>query len=383
MKGDKHSRLEQILGELKPENKKKEICEVRGLPPGQFLDEDVYLCEIRHEIPREVDVNEHKQCIKTLSSWGAGEPLVFFDLETTGLAGGTGTYAFLAGVGFYEKSEFVIRQLFLCSPRAERAWLSWLLDIMPPKPAFVTYNGKNFDLPLINTRFLLSRMKPIEESGHLDLLHLVRRLWKRRIGSCTLSNVERQILYIDRKTEDVPGCMIPELYKMFLKTGDAAALSGVFYHNEMDILSLCMLFYKVALTLMGNSADPFEIDRAGDAWCDRDLNRANRLWKKAATLEPPAKNAIWKLAMENKKMNNYYEALSLLMKLYNMDYKKIDVAVEISKLYEHKLKDPQTALMWAESAIKDFLKYRPLVRAQQSKWTELLKRAERLRRKVG
>jgi len=87
--------------------------------------------------------------------------------------------------------------------------------------------------------------------------------------------------------------------------------------------------------------------------------------------------------MENKKMNNYYEALSLLMKLYNMDYKKIDVAVEISKLYEHKLKDPQTALMWAESAIKDFLKYRPLVRAQQSKWTELLKRVERLRRKVG
>jgi len=77
MKGDKHSRLEQILGELKPDTKKKEICEVRGLPPGQFLDEDIYLCEIRHEIPREVDVNEHKQCIKTLSSWGAGEPLVF------------------------------------------------------------------------------------------------------------------------------------------------------------------------------------------------------------------------------------------------------------------------------------------------------------------
>jgi len=175
MNASKPFNLEEIFARLKV-NKRDEPKEVLNLPPGRFLDEGVYLCEAIHDTTSIVDECERKRCIETLSSWGGGEPLVFFDLETTGLSGGTGTYAFLAGMGIYQEDSFIVRQLFLCSPKYEQAWLSRLLDIIPNKPAFVTYNGKNFDLPLINTRLLLSRMKPFEETKHLDLLYLVRRL---------------------------------------------------------------------------------------------------------------------------------------------------------------------------------------------------------------
>ncbi len=382
MNASKPFNLEEIFARLKV-NKRDEPKEVLNLPPGRFLDEGVYLCEAIHDTTSIVDECERKRCIETLSSWGGGEPLVFFDLETTGLSGGTGTYAFLAGIGIYQEDSFIVRQLFLCSPKYEQAWLSRLLDIIPNKPAFVTYNGKNFDLPLINTRLLLSRMKPFEETKHLDLLYLVRRLWKRRIGSCSLSNVERQILNIERESDDIPGRFIPDLYMTFLKTGDAAMLNGVFYHNEMDILSLCNLFYKVAFVLSGQSHDPYEVNCAGDAWYRHNLDQAKLLWAKAAQLEPPVTEALWKLAMENKRRNNYHEALSLLTKLYGMGYRKIDVAVEISKIYEHQLKDAKAALSWADKAMMDFLQYRPLALTWQNRLPDLSKRLERLKRRLG
>jgi len=382
MSTSKQFNLDEIFARLKV-RKREEPAQVINLPPGRFLDEGVYLCEALHGPISEVSKYEQKRCIETLSSWGAGEPLVFFDLETTGLSGGTGTYAFLAGIGIFQGDSFTVRQLFLCSPKYEQAWLSKLLDIIPGKPAFVTYNGKNFDLPLINTRLLLSRMKPFEETKHLDLLYLTRRLWKRRIGSCSLSNVERQILNIERESDDIPGRFIPDLYMTFLKTGDAATLHGVFYHNEMDIISLCNLFYRVAFVLSGQSHDPHEVNCAGDAWYRHDLDQAKFLWTKAALLEPPAMEALWKLAMESKRRNNYTEALSLLTKLYGMGYRKIDVAVEISKIYEHKLKDAHTALSWADKAMMDFLQYRPLAMTWQNKQSDLSKRLERLKRKLG
>ncbi|SDY09510.1 hypothetical protein SAMN03080603_01749 [Acetomicrobium thermoterrenum DSM 13490] len=372
-----------LLDNSKRKNEERKRTFIKGLPSGQFLDDDVYFCESKHEMLPYKNRGELENHLQILSHWGAKEPLVFFDLETTGLSGGTGTYAFLAGIGMLDQDQFIVRQLFLCSPRAEGIWLQKLMEIIPYKPSFVTYNGKNFDLPLINTRFILSRMEPIEPTGHLDLLHLARRLWKKRIGSCTLSNVEKQILGIDRKTEDVPGFLIPELYAQFLKTGDASGLSGVFYHNKMDILSLYMLFSKVALTLSGRSTDPHEIDMAGDAWYNYDLNKASHLWEKASSLTPPAKNAIWKLAIEYKRQGDHCEALSLFKKLYDMEYKRIDVAVEISKIYEHQLKNAKEALLWAEKAMDNFLRYRPFLSSiRKEKMAELTKRIDRLRNKI-
>jgi len=146
---------------------------------------------------------------------------------------------------------------------------------------------------------------------------------------------------------------------------------------------LCNLFYKVAFVLSGQSHDPYEVNCAGDAWYRHNLDQAKLLWAKAAQLEPPATEALWKLAMENKRRNNYHEALSLLTKLYGMGYRKIDVAVEISKIYEHQLKDAKAALSWADKAMMDFLQYRPLALTWQNRLPDLSKRLERLKRRLG
>ncbi|MDQ7053358.1 MAG: ribonuclease H-like domain-containing protein [candidate division KSB1 bacterium] len=166
---------------------------------------------------------------------------LFFDTETTGLAGGTGTYVFLIGLGYCTDDAFVVEQLFLPELNGERAMLAYFDSLLQQRRGLVSFNGKSFDAPLLRTRFIQQRMPPtLDLHEHLDLLHAARRLVKSDYGDCSLSTLERSLLGLERHG-DVPGEEIPPIYMDFLRTGNTNGLPPIFYHNRMDILSLYAL----------------------------------------------------------------------------------------------------------------------------------------------
>jgi len=192
----------------------------------------------------------------------AADRLAFFDIETTGLAGGTGTYIVLAGLGSYERCEpyaplaFRMRQYFLADITYEHAMLAMLAADLARFEGVVTYNGRTFDIPFVETRLTLARMRsPCAALAHFDLLHPVRRLYRHRMPGCRLAEAERRLLRFGR-TDDVPGAVIPALYFDYLRAGRAAPLRGVFRHNAEDVLSLVGLLSVLAGLLSRADLDP-------------------------------------------------------------------------------------------------------------------------------
>ncbi len=180
-------------------------------------------------------------------------PFLFFDLETTGLSGGAGTYAFLIGCGWCdEDGSFTTRQYLLAEHGGERAMLLALARDLSRSGTLVTFNGKSFDAPLIETRCAYHRL---DWSGHtrphLDVLHPARRFWGD--GDCSLSGLEAKILAAPRR-DDVPGFEIPGRYFQFLRSGDARPLAAVLRHNQRDLLSLAALAARL-LALLDSGAD--------------------------------------------------------------------------------------------------------------------------------
>ena len=179
---------------------------------------------------------------------------VFVDVETTGLAGGTGTYAFLVGLGSFDGDDFLVRQFFLAGPSGEEAMLAATLDALSSAGALVSFNGRCFDMPLLETRFTLNRLRPPSPAPpHLDLLYPARRLYRRRLESCRLAHLETALLGLERE-DDVPGWLIPSLYFEYLRFGRAAPLEAVFRHNALDILSMVTLLTHLSHVVGGKSA---------------------------------------------------------------------------------------------------------------------------------
>jgi uncharacterized protein YprB with RNaseH-like and TPR domain len=163
---------------------------------------------------------------------------LFVDCETTGLSGGAGTVAFLIAVGQFNGAEFIVDQYFLPDLSDEAAVLDELASRFAAAQAVVTYNGSSFDLPLLEGRFNFWRLDPtFRELPHLDLLWPTRAIFKQRIQSCSLSNVEQQVLRIAR-VEDLPGAQVPEVYFGYLRNGFSPRLHAVFEHNRLDVVSL-------------------------------------------------------------------------------------------------------------------------------------------------
>jgi hypothetical protein len=168
--------------------------------------------------------------------------VAFVDTETTGLAGGTGTYVFLVGVGVFEEDCFTVHQFFMRDFDEEPAQLQALGALLDGYEAVVSFNGKAFDLPLLETRFVMTRQPPrLIGAPHLDLLSTSRSFWKHRLASCALSSLEAEVLGVRRTQADVPGWLIPSLYVEYTRSGDAREMPRIFYHNTQDILSLVTL----------------------------------------------------------------------------------------------------------------------------------------------
>ena len=184
-----------------------------------------------------------------LAGTACGGNLFFLDLETTGLAGGAGSYAFLVGCGWFNHGRFHVRQFLLSSFTSERTLLEAVSETVRTVDAVVTYNGKSFDIPLLETRYALNRLRtPFADMPHVDMLHHARRLWHgdedgHRLGSLELS------LLGHARDGDVGGYEIPSRYFHYVRTGDARPLGPVLEHNRRDLLSLSLLTARAAQLL--------------------------------------------------------------------------------------------------------------------------------------
>jgi len=173
------------------------------------------------------------------------QDLVFFDLETTGLSGGSGTVAFLAAFGSFRfDGSMSVRQYFMDDYPSESGFLQNLTRELARATAVVTYNGSSFDMPLYAVRRTMNGLGPPIPGIHVDALHAARRLWRRTIGNCSLGNLENEILGISRE-DDIPGSEIPEVWFEYLKHGKTDRLKHVFFHNELDVRSLATLFLLI------------------------------------------------------------------------------------------------------------------------------------------
>jgi uncharacterized protein len=317
------------------------------------------------------------------------ESFAFLDTETTGLFGGTGTYTFLIGVGRYKGDQFHLTQFFMRDPTDEPAILIALEQSLGACESLVTFNGKAFDIPLLKTRFITRGWRnPLTDFAHLDLLHLARRLWKDRLPSRTLGNLEVQILGITRTAEDIPGWMIPEIYFEFLRSGDPHPLKNVVYHNAMDVLSLASLFVHSSWIL----ADPLDgkiqdsIDLIAMAKLLEnigDLDRSIELYRRGIDGNPPEDiliNALSRLASIYKRRGEFQQAEIFWQNAAS--HHDLSAFIELAKYYEHHVQDYDQALQWTSSALLMIQASHHTTYEQMTWEKELTHRLERIARKA-
>jgi uncharacterized protein YprB with RNaseH-like and TPR domain len=278
---------------------------------------------------------------------------VYLDTETTGLAGGTGTLAFLIGAGRVEAEGFRLRQWFLREHGDEASALASLAVHLEEFDTLVTYNGKSFDQPLLETRFTMARQRtPFARMEHLDLLYGARRLWKLRFESCRLVELERQLLGHER-VGDVPGELIPQIYFEFLRTGRTERLGPVLEHNALDILSLAFLAAIVPPVFADPVRCPLEhgAELAGLArWLVQQERReeAVQLYRRAIDARISDEllfRSLWELGQLERKLERTAEALTVWTDLArSKNPYRAEALIELAKYYEHKEKNYFMAL---------------------------------------
>ena len=287
------------------------------------------------------------------------EAYAFLDTETSGLAGGTGTFAFLVGAARFIDGNLHLAQFFMRDPASEPALLESLSEFLAPCGALVTFNGKAFDAPLLTTRYTLHDIPdPIHDLAHLDLLPLARRLWRDRLPSRALKYLEEHILMAPRSSEEVPGYEIPYLYFDYLRKGDATPLKGVFYHNAMDVVAMAALLSHIHTMLEDPSGDLVEhgLDMLalGKLYEDQGLwDRAARLLERGMEMtlpEPDFWQAVQRLSRLQKRRGDLATAVQLWEQAAGRGH--VYAHVELAKYHEHTLRDWDTALRWTESAMR-------------------------------
>jgi uncharacterized protein YprB with RNaseH-like and TPR domain len=337
-------------------------------------------------------------------------PLLFFDLETTGLSGGAGTVAFLVGCGYFDADGFRTKQLFLSGYEGEHELLVNLRELLTRFSGLVTFNGRTFDIPLIETRYLFHRLaSPFEGVPHVDMLHPARRLWRRRNsafgeddawvssrapdhGSCALGALEEDVLGV-RREGDVPGFEIPSRYFHYLRSGDPSGLDAVFEHNRLDLLSLAAITAVAARMVEkgpDGAASPREalalgqvFERAGHA------EHALRCFELAAgtgdapwdtgTIEAGLRaEALRRLAVMRRRRHEYADAADAWARLVEMETGHGYRAEAIRALavhHEHRARDLERARSYAERALQS--------ERDPAEADALRHRLSRLERKIG
>jgi uncharacterized protein YprB with RNaseH-like and TPR domain len=295
----------------------------------------------------------------------ACERWAFLDTETTGLAGGSGTYAFLIGVGQITEQGFRLRQFFMRECAEEASVLAGVEEHLAKFDVLITYNGKTYDQPLLETRCRMCRQKPpFAGLAHLDLLHGARRLWKLRLESCKLVELERQILGFHREG-DLPGEMIPYVYFEYLRSREAQRLVPVLHHNAIDILTLACLTAIVPAAFRETDCDGLSRlgvrrgeDLAGLArWllAAGKSERALELMKRAVDVRLPDAllfRTLWDIGVLEKRLGRPHAALQVFTELAGCGNEYRCCALEeLAKYYEHEEKNFGLALEFTNQAL--------------------------------
>jgi len=363
-----------------------------------FIHEEIYAADYHHGwAPLESDAP-----LNLMAAWAKDDRLpemplesfVFVDTETSGLSGGTGTYAFLVGAGRFEQTvsgrSFRLLQFFMRDPGEEAALLEALADFLAPCEALVTYNGKAFDAPLLKTRYTLHDIPiPFDDYAHVDLLHLARRLWRDRLPSRTLKYIEENVLGAPRTNEEVPGYEIPWLYFDYLRTGNVSEMKGIFYHNAMDIVALAALFGLTA----SMRHDPFNdeliqhgLDVIALAKLYEDLDHwemATRLYERGLEMDLGEEDfwkAVHRLSVLQKRRGDLDSAVGLWEQAAAQGH--VYAHVELAKHYEHRERNYQEAHKWALAALEQVKSGELPVYVREHWKAELEHRLERLEGKV-
>jgi len=335
-----------------------------------FETEKLYERHRRHGSADIGSLAELPEDLLTAISGGATPPVspsewAFLDTETTGLAGGSGTCAFLVGIGRITPEGFRVRQFFMRDYCEEASLLDAVARHLAPFRVVITYNGKTFDQPLLETRYRLNRSRPpFGKLEHLDLLHGARRLWKLRYESCRLVDLENQVLGFERQG-DVPGALIPYLYFEYLRTHRAARLLPVFHHNALDILTLACLTGIVPLAFKDAFKDPENLpfrhgsEIAGIArWLREagDLEQARALFRRAIQAGMPDElmfRTLWDLAALERKLGAEEQAVAIWNDLAaTRNPFRVPALEELAKHHEHRQKDLPRALETTRAALE-------------------------------
>lgn len=345
----------------------------------------------------QVPLKEARACspaaLKLLMHSPPGEDIqpwqgLYLDLETTGLAGGTGTWAFLLGAGWVEDNQFRLRQYFLRRPSEEQAMLYHFTRSFEHFQTLITFNGKSFDLPLVHTRQVLTKVQPpLSPSTHIDLFHCARRLWKERLPSCSLQSLEQHLLQLTREG-DIPGEEIPAVYFDYLRRGNTDRLKQIFEHNCLDILTMASL-----LGLMGKIQQEDYLDNALPQDCftmgmlfDKagQREKAERFllqayWDGSPTLQ---NKALRTLGIFYKQLGHWEQSAACWEHLIQEGKKDLTAYIELAKLYEHRLKDIPKALRITRLALEAALKRRQMGGCP-TEVPEVRHRLQRLEKKIG
>src|SRR5467141_1483957 len=278
---------------------------------------------------------------------------LFLDTETTGLAGGTGTYAFLIGLAWWDAGGLQVEQFFMRDFAEEHSLLHELSHRIAERPVLVTFNGKSFDWPLLENRFRMTRaIEACTPKLHLDLLHTARQLWKLRLGSVRLVELERHVLDAPRlgwhRENDVASALIPQYYFDYLRGGPVEPLAGVVRHNQMDLRGLAALFGKINDLLSGTPNRASEIESLDLFGLSRflqrrgDPDRAHSACAQALAMGLPAEfrpKARRDLALMAKRRGEHARAAEIWLQIVADLHDGIYACEQLAVYYERRAKD--------------------------------------------
>ncbi|HEY9289226.1 MAG TPA: ribonuclease H-like domain-containing protein [Candidatus Dormibacteraeota bacterium] len=312
---------------------------------------------------------------------------LFLDTETTGLSGGTGTVAFLIGLAWRDDGGLRLIQYFLGDFDREDALLWAVGEYVRQAGVLVSYNGRTFDWPLLQTRLVMRRVDPSWPSPpHLDLLTLARRIFKPRLRDCALQTVEQAVLALHRN-EDLPGTLIPGRYLSWLRAHDEDTLEPIFAHNRQDVLSVALLLARLEEILNG-SVDLDPLDRFGRArffqsrgFIDAAIGEYRQLWMQSrhAHLSFTTRGAIGlRLARLLRRRGEWQEARDVLEECWQTQAFPYLAAIELAKLLEHQARDVNAA----RRVVGDALRLLQVAVVPNPEWrADLEQRSQRLDRR--
>lgn len=294
----------------------------------------------------------------------AGSPdegeVLFLDLETTGLSLGAGTYVFLVGMGFFREGTYRIRQFFLRSFEEEARMMASLGRWIEPFGTLVTFNGKRFDLPLLEARFSMCAEPafPADGKAHWDLLYPVRRLWRDRQDDCRLGTMEKTRLGVVREGRDIPGSEIPSIYYRYVHEGDTRDLDRVLYHNAMDVLTLTTLAVEIdrgVRDLDPGSVNVVSVGRFFEqrGWWDRGRVCYELVAGGEGLARSERDEGLYRLALRMKREGRKRETIPLWKELVDRGGERlVECCEELAKVYEHETREWAKASKAVERALE-------------------------------